>query len=368
MTNCRLTSLTLILCLPFFCISAVLAYDCRKAEVLCNKATLSKNFKEKEKFLHSAVSASCEDKVFIAGIYQQLGKAYENNGLSGKAKTAYKKAIELMPDLPTPYLYLGNLYEKTRVRKAANIYYKKYINLSKFRTQSQLGSSLRISVEKCGTLDIPKEYLYLDFNEAELTPESTEQLKDVFTALTQGELNSYRFLIIGHSDVAGSDKYNQLLSENRARAVAYWLLARGFPENRLAVAGFGRSRPAADSFMEEGRKINTRIEIQAIGVMIADVQEPLVGKDREGEMLLEVPRSIKYDNTLFEEGAMLYQSGKYGQASEIFEAELVKFRKQGFAEGESAALGNLYLTYLAAGDTEKALEYLEGYRKKRRKK
>ncbi|MCX5816562.1 MAG: tetratricopeptide repeat protein [Proteobacteria bacterium] len=101
-----------------------------------------------------------------------------------------------------------------------------------------------------------------------------------------------------------------------------------------------------------------------------ETQKPLVqNNDKQGEpAAMEVPRSIRYDTSLLEVGAKLFRSGKLHEAAAAFETVLEQFRAEGFADGEAAALGNLYLTYLALGDEQKALEYLEEYRKKRRRK
>lgn len=103
---------------------------------------------------------------------------------------------------------------------------------------------------------------------------------------------------------------------------------------------------------------------------ISDARKPLVqNNDKQGEpAAMEVPRSIKYNTALLEEGTKLYKSGKFHEAATAFETVLEQFRMDGFADGEAAALGNLYLTYLEMGNENKALEYLEEYRKKRRRK
>jgi tetratricopeptide (TPR) repeat protein len=100
----------------------------------------------------------------------------------------------------------------------------------------------------------------------------------------------------------------------------------------------------------------------------SDAQKPLVHTDDKNQVTIEVPRSINYNTTLLEEGAKLYRAGNFHEAAIAFESILKQFRMEKFVEGETAVLGNLYLTYLAMGNEEKALEYLEEYRKKRRRK
>jgi outer membrane protein OmpA-like peptidoglycan-associated protein len=67
--------------------------------------------------------------------------------------------------------------------------------------------------------------------------------------------------IEGHTDSIASDAYNQALSERRAAAVKTWLAGHGVEAGRMATAGFGESRPAADNATAAGRQQNRRVEI-----------------------------------------------------------------------------------------------------------
>ncbi|MCL6275525.1 OmpA family protein [Muricauda sp. 2012CJ35-5] len=58
-------------------------------------------------------------------------------------------------------------------------------------------------------------------------------------------LNSNPTLIIkigGHTDSRGSSKYNQWLSERRAKRTLDYVLAKGIPEDRISVEGFGETQ------------------------------------------------------------------------------------------------------------------------------
>jgi OOP family OmpA-OmpF porin len=61
-----------------------------------------------------------------------------------------------------------------------------------------------------------------------------------------------------HTDAQGADDWNQRLSEQRALAVAQWLVAHGVDCKRLLPVGFGESRPIADNTTAEGRAQNRR--------------------------------------------------------------------------------------------------------------
>jgi len=68
--------------------------------------------------------------------------------------------------------------------------------------------------------------------------------------------------VIGHTDSVGSAKYNQQLSERRARSVAEYLAQQGIMPQRLLVAGMGETQPIASNSTPEGRSRNRRVTIQ----------------------------------------------------------------------------------------------------------
>ncbi len=72
---------------------------------------------------------------------------------------------------------------------------------------------------------------------------------------------STKIEISGHTDNTGKEDHNLRLSENRADAVAEYLVDRGIPTARVTFNGFGSSRPVSPNNTEEGRRKNRRVEI-----------------------------------------------------------------------------------------------------------
>jgi outer membrane protein OmpA-like peptidoglycan-associated protein len=70
-----------------------------------------------------------------------------------------------------------------------------------------------------------------------------------------------RILIEGHTDSVGSEEYNEVLSERRARAVATELMSRGISADQLQTLGRGKGYPVASNDTPEGRQQNRRVEI-----------------------------------------------------------------------------------------------------------
>lgn len=67
--------------------------------------------------------------------------------------------------------------------------------------------------------------------------------------------------VVGHTDSAGDNAYNQRLSEARAGAVSRALAGRGVAEERLSSEGRGEDEPVADNATREGREANRRVEV-----------------------------------------------------------------------------------------------------------
>lgn len=70
----------------------------------------------------------------------------------------------------------------------------------------------------------------------------------------------------GHTDSTGSASTNQLLSINRAQAVADYLNVRGVQPWRMTVQGRGPSEPIADNSTAQGRAMNRRVELYLYAV------------------------------------------------------------------------------------------------------
>jgi outer membrane protein OmpA-like peptidoglycan-associated protein/tetratricopeptide (TPR) repeat protein len=68
----------------------------------------------------------------------------------------------------------------------------------------------------------------------------------------------------GHTDNVGDKKSNQILSENRAKAVYDYLVANEISKDRLTYKGFGDSMPIEDNNTEKGKAANRRTEFMIL--------------------------------------------------------------------------------------------------------
>jgi len=69
-------------------------------------------------------------------------------------------------------------------------------------------------------------------------------------------------IVKGHTDGAGSEQSNLVLSEQRADSVRRYLIGKGISPARVTSVGFGESMPLVTNSTVEGRQQNRRVEIE----------------------------------------------------------------------------------------------------------
>lgn len=98
-----------------------------------------------------------------------------------------------------------------------------------------------------------------DFDKDTLQPQGYAILNQVVDVANK--YPQWDFLLVGHTDSIGSDKYNVDLSWRRVKTVQRYLTDKGIAENRLLLDAKGESQPIASNETDEGRAQNRRVEI-----------------------------------------------------------------------------------------------------------
>ena len=109
-----------------------------------------------------------------------------------------------------------------------------------------------------GTLRIDSR-VFFDFNKKEIKPEYRGLLRRIAKRIVE-EPRMRVVRIEGHADDLGPLDYNLWLSEERARAVKDFLQKNGVPASRIAVVGYGKTRPLAPGRSSTDRAKNRRVE------------------------------------------------------------------------------------------------------------
>ncbi|MFQ5348695.1 MAG: OmpA family protein, partial [Rhodothalassiaceae bacterium] len=101
--------------------------------------------------------------------------------------------------------------------------------------------------------------VFFDFDSATLRADAAPILDDAAAAYER--FGFVEVAVVGHTDRAGPDRYNQGLSERRAAAVKAALVARGVPAERIATSGRGESEPLVPTNDGVREPQNRRVEI-----------------------------------------------------------------------------------------------------------
>jgi outer membrane protein OmpA-like peptidoglycan-associated protein len=76
-------------------------------------------------------------------------------------------------------------------------------------------------------------------------------------------LNRYpdaRVVVTGYTDSTGTEAYNSVLSQRRAKSVSNYLISRGVDAARITAVGLGESDPIDTNQTAQGRQHNRRVE------------------------------------------------------------------------------------------------------------
>ena len=100
--------------------------------------------------------------------------------------------------------------------------------------------------------------IFFESGSARLLDKSEYELTQLLQLLRTN--HAIKMEIRGHTDNVGKEEDNQLLSEQRAKAIYDYLITKGIEEVRLTYRGFGETLPLATNDSEDGRQKNRRTE------------------------------------------------------------------------------------------------------------
>lgn len=132
---------------------------------------------------------------------------------------------------------------QTRVDPVAEAAESKFVQSIRGRATRSLSVSER---EEIATIAKTKPNIDLeitfDYNSADISQRSLPSVQALGRALTSPDLKGSTFIVAGHTDAAGSDAYNQDLSERRADSIKRYLMDQyGIAGNDLVTVGYGKT-------------------------------------------------------------------------------------------------------------------------------
>jgi outer membrane protein OmpA-like peptidoglycan-associated protein len=86
--------------------------------------------------------------------------------------------------------------------------------------------------------------IQFDYNSADISKTSMSAVQELGKALSNPSLKGSTFVVAGHTDAAGTETYNQDLSERRADTIKKYLSEKyGIAGSNLVTVGYGESKP-----------------------------------------------------------------------------------------------------------------------------
>jgi len=97
-----------------------------------------------------------------------------------------------------------------------------------------------------------------DYNSDRISAKSLPSVRALGRALANPDLKGSTFILAGHTDAAGSDPFNQELSERRADSIKRFLVEKAsIPSADLVTVGFGKTKlkDPANPLAEVNRRV-----------------------------------------------------------------------------------------------------------------
>lgn len=106
----------------------------------------------------------------------------------------------------------------------------------------RLTSFNNVVINENGQEKIKVDPIYFDYSKWDITEKALPELNKVLLAMEK--FPALKIKIESHTDSRGSDKYNLMLSDQRAKATRDYLISKGISADRIESAlGYGETRP-----------------------------------------------------------------------------------------------------------------------------
>jgi outer membrane protein OmpA-like peptidoglycan-associated protein len=163
---------------------------------------------------------------------------------------------EFLVSIPFDRNYLLNVSRKSYLFYSENFSLKNIFN-----ADQPFLKDVPLQPIKAGSSIVLKN-VFFETDSYELKKESRIELDKVVKLLMANP--DIKIEIGGHTDNVGTAEYNQQLSENRARAVANYLVEKGITATGITSKGYGLNQPISSNDNPEGRSQNRRTEMKVL--------------------------------------------------------------------------------------------------------
>jgi outer membrane protein OmpA-like peptidoglycan-associated protein len=137
----------------------------------------------------------------------------------------------------------------------------KFLQTVRGRSSRSLSSTEREEIAAMATAkpNIDLEITF-DYDSANISQKSLSSVQALGQALTSPDLKGSTFVVAGHTDAAGTDAYNQDLSDRRADAIKRYLVEKyHIASADLVTVGYGKSKLKDPS--QPLAEVNRRVQV-----------------------------------------------------------------------------------------------------------
>ena len=198
-------------------------------------------------------------KVYDADTKKSLGAKFQlidlNTGKVVVESYADEQTGNYLVSLPVNRDYALN------VSHDGYLFHSENFTLSTGTAQDPFKKDVKMNPIKEGESVVLKN-VFFETNKYDLKPQSKVELDKLVDFLTKNP--TVVIELGGHTDNVGNSNSNQILSDNRAKAVYNYLVEKGITTERLSTKGYGDTQPIASNDTEEGRAENRRTEFKVL--------------------------------------------------------------------------------------------------------
>jgi|UniRef100_A0A7C4AQ64 outer membrane protein OmpA-like peptidoglycan-associated protein len=225
------------------------------------KASLVQQNKMLDEAAHHLEKAAQYDNK-NASIYWRLAKVYYSQGRHEKAAECYQRILELNPSDAAAKKALKKLHalapQNEGNKKTAEVIIKN-CEAASHKNEIRLMGIANFTAPKHR-----ERFNNITFDEwkYDIKKENEQQLSEIGSALRDLQSKGLTFFIEGHTDNRGDKDRNQVLSENRAKAIKEYLVNKfNVDPSKIQTQGFGFSRPLLPNDSPEHMAKNRRVEV-----------------------------------------------------------------------------------------------------------
>ncbi|OCX53823.1 hypothetical protein BEL04_05930 [Mucilaginibacter sp. PPCGB 2223] len=147
------------------------------------------------------------------------------------------------------------------ISKGGYMFYSENFSLTGKDEKKQFQIDVPLQTIEAGNKVVLKN-IFFDTNKSDIRDESKVELQKLILFLNDNP--KVVIEISGHTDDVGNDALNQVLSQNRAKAVYQYLIAQHIAASRLVYKGYGKTQPIAPNTTDDGRQQNRRTEFKIV--------------------------------------------------------------------------------------------------------